>query len=235
MREGTTTYLALLAVELYEVSEKFIYDIRENQHVNQNIFDNLPEFTINSNKEANNQPIVAEFFHQFAGTLKPDGEGQKYLFFNLTTLDSILHEEIANSGADELFTDFDFIEILSRFKPEPKDHITNFVFPNTNYLVVELVYTTSIDRYSGGYDCDMDIDIVGYLDNKMMRRDFKSGQEFKEGDVVKLPHEGKGEVVEFIDLPWASKYIVKITESETLYDVGELHDFFEKHLELDKE
>jgi hypothetical protein len=57
-------------------------------------------------------------------------------------------------------------------------------------------------------------------------------QKFDAGDEVKLPFKEKGEVVEFIDLPWASRYNVRITESNGFNEVGEIVDFFEKDLEL---
>lgn len=57
-------------------------------------------------------------------------------------------------------------------------------------------------------------------------------QKFDAGDEVKLPFREKGEVVEFIDSPWASRYNIKITESNGFNEVGEIIDFFERDLEL---
>jgi len=237
MREGTSKHLALLAVELYEISEEFIYNLREAQHPRQDVFEHLPEFTINKNEGANNQPIVAKYYHQFVGALRPEKK-EKYLYFNLSTQDNILHEEISNSGMEDLFQGFDFEKLLSKFKPEPEKKISGFVIPHIYYLVVELVYTTSQDHYSGGYDCDMDIDVVGYLDYNLQRQPFeipkRSDNAFKAGDKVKLPFREKGEIVEYIDLPWASRYNVKITESNGFNNVGEIHDYFESQLELIK-
>ena len=174
MKEGISKHLTLLAVELYEISEKFIYELREKQHQSQDVFDYLPEYTINKNETANNQPISAKYYLQFSGQLKPnDGDDTKYLFFNLNTQDSILFEEINNSGIDDLFADFDFEKLLSNFKPNPETHINGFVIPQTNYLVVEITYITGYDHFSGGYDCDMEIDIVGYLDHSLQRQTFE--------------------------------------------------------------
>jgi hypothetical protein len=57
-------------------------------------------------------------------------------------------------------------------------------------------------------------------------------QKFDAGDEVKLPFKEKGEVIEFIDLPWGSRYNVRITDSNGFNEVGEIVDFFEKDLEL---
>lgn len=237
MREGTSTHLALLAVELYEITEKFIYELRQKQHERQNVFDNLPEYTINKNENAGNAPIRAEYFHQFMGVIKPTDD-KKYLYFNLATDDGLLHDEISNSGMEDLFQGMDFEKYLSKFKPANGDDLRNFRYPNSNYLVVELIYTTSCDYYSGGYDCEMDIDIIGYLDHNFQRQPFEPlttrVDGFKKGDKVLLPFNEEGKIIEYVNLPWASRYNVKITKSNGFNKVGDVHDFFEKHLQLKK-
>lgn len=173
MREGTSKYLALLGIELYEITERFIFELREKQHVAQDVFCYLPKYTINKNETAKRQPIEARYYHQFVGSLEPNGDGEKYLYFNLHTQDTVLAEEISNSGIEDLFNDLDFEKLLSAFKPEPQENLTKFVFPTTHYLVVEITYITSYDHFGGGYDCDMEIDIVGYLDHNLQRQKFQ--------------------------------------------------------------
>ena len=172
MKKETSKYQALLGVEVFEISNEFIYKLHQKQHSRQDVFKYLPEYTINTHKEAAKQPIRAEHFHQFIGTLKPDNE-EKYLYFNLKTLDSVLQEEIDQSGIECLFGQFNFEKMLNNFEPQHGEDIKNFVFPKTNYLVIETTYVTSIDYYSGGYYCDMDIDIIGYLNNKHQIQYFK--------------------------------------------------------------
>lgn len=238
MKEGTSKHLALLAVELYEISERFIYELREKQHQSQDVFNYLPEYTINKNKTANNQPIPAEYYHQFVGDFEPKGDGDKYLYFNLRTQDAVLQEEFSNSGIEDLFTDFDFEKLLSNFIPEPETNISGFVIPKTHYLVVELTYITSYDHYSGGYEGELEIDVIGYLDHTLQRQPFevpkRKDNAFKEGDKVKLPFDEEGEIVEYVDLPWASRYNVKITKSRGMRTEGDVEDFFERDLELIK-
>jgi hypothetical protein len=236
MKEGTTKHLALLAVELYEITERFIYELREKQHESQDVFNYLPEYTINNNDTAKKQPIEARYYHQFVGSLEPHDEGEKYLYFNLSTQDRLLEHEIEESGVDNFFADLDFEKLLSKFTPEPQENITAFVFPKTHYLVVEITYITGYDHYSGGYDYDMKVDIVGYLDHALQRQPFevptRSDNAFKAGDKVKLSFDEEGEVVEYIDLPWASRYNVRITKSRGMRTEGDIEDFFEHDLEL---
>lgn len=170
MKEGISVHKVLLGVELYEISSDFIHKIREGQPRPENVFSYLPMYTINTNDGANNRPMIAEFFHQFVGFGE---ENKKYLYFNLNTIDKEFNEEISNAGIETLFQDFDFAKILSNFKPQPEDDITNFHLPWCHYLVVELIYTTSYDHYNGGWEGDMDIDIIGYLDNDLNLKYFE--------------------------------------------------------------
>jgi hypothetical protein len=174
MREGTTKHLVLLGIELYEISEKLIYDLRNSEpRKPENVFKHLPEYTINTNPGANNKPILAENFHQFIGfNLNENKDKEKYLYFNLKTADALLQEEIDNDGID-LFKNFNFKHLFRFFKPEPEENFRNLRIPITNYLVVELTYLTSYDHYSGGYDCDMEIDVVGYLNSMLQIQYFQ--------------------------------------------------------------
>lgn len=158
---NNSTHLALLGItNFYEISSDYIYKLREKSHRPENIFSNLPKYTINTN----NQIIEAEYFLQFIGTNKEE-ETSKYLMFDFETIDSLLSNEISNCGYDNFFEDVDFSKILSKFKPYTEDDLMHFVLPKTNYIVIELEYFSSY--YDGGWDTDMNIDIIGYLNNNM--------------------------------------------------------------------
>ena len=89
-----------------------------------------------------------------------------------TTADALLQEEIDNDGID-LFKNFNFKHLFRFFKPEPEENFRNFRIPITNYLVVELTYIVSYDHYSGGYDCEMEIDVVGFLNSMLQIQYFQ--------------------------------------------------------------
>ena len=100
MREGTTKHLVLLGIELYEISEKLIYDLRNSEpRKPENVFKHLPEYTINTNPGANNKPILAENFHQFIG-------------FNLNENKDKLHELANFLYEKETITGEEFMRIL---------------------------------------------------------------------------------------------------------------------------
>jgi hypothetical protein len=163
-----TKILTLLGVDLYEISENFIHELRQKQHNENKIFEFLPEYTINTNPKQNNQPVQANWFHQFVGCVE-SRENIKYLYFKLNTLDAALYNEMSNAG-DDLFKDFDFKQILSVFTPEPEENLMKFSTPITNYLVVEIEYISSY--YDGAYECDINISIPAYLDSDMQIHKF---------------------------------------------------------------
>jgi hypothetical protein len=154
----------LLAVSVFEVSGKFIFDLMKNQRNPERVWDILPRFTINTNKNANNSITEARYHLQFVPS---ENNKEKYLLFDLNTSDELLNEEISNSGEEYLFKGFDFKKMLSFFTPGTEEDITKHSLRTSNYIIVELTYNTYEDYYSGGYETDMDIDMTGYLDNNM--------------------------------------------------------------------
>jgi len=170
---GTSVVKALLGVELFKFSDGFIYGLKQKRKNQDKVFKFLPEYTINTNKNANNRPVEAYWFHQWVGSYKDESENKKeYLYFNLNTLDRCLSEEISNSGYESFFEEFDFEKILSVFTPASEDDYLKFGFPKINYLIVELTYESSYD-HEGGYDCEMYVDITGYLDNNFEIKKFE--------------------------------------------------------------
>lgn len=158
-------HLTLLGItNFYEISAKYIFELREKNPKPENVFSNLPRYTINKNENANNKIIEAEYYLQFVGC--SEDEKEKYLMFDFETIDSLLSNEISNCGYDNFFEDVDFSKILSKFKPYTEDDLMHFVLLKTNYIVIELEYFSSY-CYDGGWDTDMNIDIIGYLNNNM--------------------------------------------------------------------
>ena len=168
---GLDKIKCLLAVEVYEISEKYISSLRLAHRNANEVFDILPEFTINTNEGANNEPILAKYFHQFMGY--DENDEKKYLYFNLSTVDNQLDFELNETTAEDLFKEFNFKKMLSNFTPLLDDSLEKYVVAPTNYLVVELTYMLTQDYYSGGWEGDMDVDIIGYLDEKLNVIEFK--------------------------------------------------------------
>jgi hypothetical protein len=175
---GTSVVKALLGVELYRFSDEFIYELRQKRKNQNKVFKYLPQYTINTNNGANGRLVEAYWFHQFVGLYKDERENKKeYIYFNLRTMDKLLEEEMSQSGAESLFEELDFNKILSVFIPATEEDYVKFGFPVTNYLMVELTYESSYD-HEGNYDCEMYVDIIGYLDKNFKIKKFE--------DVIKI-------------------------------------------------
>lgn len=159
-------FRAILNVELYEISENYIRELRDNYQNPKMVFSILPSYTINKNKGANNDLIEADYYLQFIGLFKETTD-KKYIFVNLFTSDSLLNYEISQSGLTDLFKGIDFEKLLSVFTPRTDNDIKRHTIPSSDYLVVELTYINSQDYYSGGWECDLEVDIIGYLNKKM--------------------------------------------------------------------
>lgn len=178
MMEGTHRLKTLLGVEVFRVSEELIYQLRKNEYRKDKVFDFLPTYTLNKNKGAEGQMIEARDYLQFAGTMgfdnrKPD----EFVFFDLSPCDTYLMEEISECSEEEFFDGFDWNKLLKPFMPEVviRD-AKNFNYYRTlsNFIIVEITYTTSQDYYSGGYDTDVEWDITHYLDGNFEKKKYEN-------------------------------------------------------------
>lgn len=171
--EGVSTVTALLGVEVFNISEQAIHNLRIKSYNKERVFDDLPEYTINTSEKGNNGPIKAEYFHQFMGYTLPK-KNLSFIYFNMLSCDSILDQEMNNIGV-EMFVDFDFSVILKPFIPthvvDEADHGQHLT--KTNYIIVELRYITSQDHLSGGWECEVEYDVVGYLDADMNKLEYE--------------------------------------------------------------
>lgn len=230
MKEGISIKEVLLGVELYEVSNNFMFNLRESRPNPSSLFKILPEFTLTDKGNI----VTAEWYHQFIGCIN-EKNNKKYTYLNLVTNDSLLLEEVSNCGYEDLFEkDLDMNKILSMFGKQKDDDISGFVFPVINYLIVEIKYVTTYDHFNGGYDSEGYFTIVGYLDEKLERKNLMGEkQKYFEDDDVTLPFDETGTVKRYQELLWGSRYWVKIRKSNGFNKTNEIVDFFEHQIELE--
>lgn len=161
-KDSHMVHQALLGIELFEIKSSFIYKLREKHPDADVVFQHLPTYCLTDKGRISR----ARYYLQFTGTFE-DEEEKSFLFFNTETLDKLLENEILECGIEDFFEkDLDFRNILSYFTPLKIEHGEDFIFPSTNYLVVGITYDTSYD-HEGGYDCEISINIDGYLDNNL--------------------------------------------------------------------
>jgi len=155
-------HLTILAVEGYFINENEIYDIY--QDYKRNTFNQLFPYTINNNESKKNL-IDTSCYLQFVGRFGKDNP-KEYLLLNFKTNDNVLLEEISNMGYESLFEHIDFNKIISNFKFDKYKDMWK-ILKSPYYLIVQMEYIGGYDHYYGGYDYDLEIDIVGYLDSNL--------------------------------------------------------------------
>lgn len=76
--------------------------------------------------------------------------------------DVFLEEEIANAGIVDLFEKYDWRPIVDKLEKEKWPKI-----PDTQRVIVDCIWHCSYDHYSGGYEYDGEVEVIGYMNNKL--------------------------------------------------------------------
>lgn len=81
-----------------------------------------------------------------------------------------------SSVADHEFNEFEKLDFMVDYIEDglvdiiknhcPKNSPSDFS-PDETFVVIDIAYTKSYDHYSGAYEYDIDIDVVGYLNSNM--------------------------------------------------------------------
>ena len=157
----TSTHLAVAYINGYYIKDSEIGKIRDAYH-NRGHWEQLLPYTINNNPTANHQPIIAEYYLQFAGDEKEETE---HLLFDINTADDLLANEISMCGVEEFYQHEDFQKIISYFK-FPKYDERHRWLEAPFYILVEMNFHTYVD-IDGIIEGDLDSKIVGYLDENL--------------------------------------------------------------------
>lgn len=117
----------------------------------------LPQYCLNE------KGICVEFDGQFdLDDEKIYHEDLKYHFFDLSTCDPLLSEEISNIGICDIIENDDLRPIFQHFAKLSYRHLKNRSYPSAQYIVVNISYWSD---YFGEWDSSMGV--AGYLDNNL--------------------------------------------------------------------
>lgn len=155
----------LVGISLYELSNNYIHKLRSSKFKPDAWHTLVPEYTIATTESGKNIIHPCEYYLQFVGFTETP-ENEKYLVFDLNSIDNLINEEVSASDWDDFFKDVDFKKILDVFPKQTDYDMKNHSMPRFNYLVVDLEYDFSYD-HDGGYDSEMYVNVVGYLNHNM--------------------------------------------------------------------
>jgi hypothetical protein len=163
-------HVAILSIDrLYKISGNQLHGfMKKYPNVNHG-FKRLPALTYSTNDGGKHKLRYAEDYLYYVAY---ENNEKEYLFFDLSTTDGLLNEEISNSGIEDLFEGVNWKNILSVFEPESFDRLNKGYFPKAKYLIAELKYEMSKD-WEYGWECDgVYGDIIGYLDEDLDKHYF---------------------------------------------------------------
>lgn len=165
MKDNSSTHESLMAIDAYKITDHDINDLYKKYKKHSSVFSKLFKYTFNTNKSALNQIIIAEDHLQWIGTII-DKKPIEYTLFNIQTFDNLLEHEISMVGEEELFKEIDFKKLLNTSTIcTYKDFGDKLDRPQ--YFIVKITYNCEGGDYIGGdYYCEMELDIIGYLNNK---------------------------------------------------------------------
>lgn len=139
----------LVDLVVYEATASEIGDLKRKanhtRYFERNI---LPEFCV---RDDNNNVTRSDNYLQWI-----ENGDDKYILFDMSTSDMLLHEEIIQDGFDGLVKGIDFRKILHTFRKRKLDEKYLKLLPS-EYLIIDLLYS------GYGEDTELEVEVVGKL------------------------------------------------------------------------
>jgi len=128
----------------------------------------LPEYCLLDDR-IDDTEYICQFYVE-SESLSNSDKVEKIIMFDMRPISNLLSEEFSALGGMELINDYCFKE----FHKIVTEHCHKIIYeefnrtiPIENYMVIDINYTKSYDSYSGAFEYDMEIELIGYLDCNM--------------------------------------------------------------------
>lgn len=144
----------LLAVDVYEFTGDDIGKLRKVYNHDRYLTSILPKYTFN--KEYGNI-VDADGYLQFI-----DEGDERFILFNLETLDPLLKEEISNSGLDSLLKESNIRSYIEKMNIKNAEQFQRSL-TSLEYLIIEIEYTGGGSYFGYADDFDVHVGVVGAL------------------------------------------------------------------------
>lgn len=175
-----TKFRTCFALNIFQFTSEYIEEIRKLNPSN-NFYSEIPKWIYRPN-EKDEQKMIENYWFQFFS-----GKNERHIMFDVHYTDEYIKQEMSECGEEHFFTEIELhklfklidinqnhnevisLDINSKSQPEPyinSQAIFHKGFPIPTYIIVDIEYVTSYDYYSGGHDCEVDYELVGFLDNQ---------------------------------------------------------------------
>lgn len=154
---------SLLGINIFEIDSDFLYEQRKSRFKSESIFNILPKYIFGNNGNI----LEAEYYLQFIGQVKEE-KNQKFILFEIQTLDDILFEEIKDIGECEFLNEISTYlkDVINKLPKKNIEEFQKHCFNKTSYLVVDILYI-SHGTYGVDYETDVEYNLIGYLDKDL--------------------------------------------------------------------
>lgn len=127
------SFKTLLDIKVYELTGKDIGEIKKQLSYANRFNDKfLPDYCI---RQDNGKVTDSDYYFQFVET----GE-EKFLLFNVSTIDELLKEEISGAGVDSILKDIDLRPFFKELEILGKDDILKYKLSPSQYLIIGIEY-----------------------------------------------------------------------------------------------
>lgn len=169
---------ACFALNIFQFTSKNIEEIRK-LNPSRNFYEEIPKWIYVPETEVK---FFENYYFQFTSENK-----ESWIMFDIHYKDAYVNEEISHTGEDDFFKEIDLHKIFelidlnqnynqrisltedSSSQSQPyvnSQEIFHKGLPFPTYVIVDIEYVMSTDYYSGGTECDVYYNLVGYLDGE---------------------------------------------------------------------
>lgn len=152
MREGTTHILQIMGIHITDITEK---ELEEDLKLHAEYHSKEIQYVIDQNGYIR---YAEDYLEK---EIEPD---KKITKIDVLYMDTFLEEEVSNAGMINLLPKYDWRPIIEKLEHVDRKKRT---WSNTQRVVCDVIYHTSYDYYSGGYDCEEEVKVVGYMTDKL--------------------------------------------------------------------
>ena len=172
-----TTVRTLIQVIPYEFTGEEIAKINQANRTERHTDQILPEYFFSDSGLSMIGSDWCYYYYDSPEILDDQQKKENVILFDLHPVSSEMQHEFSDMGAEWIINDCgnsdDFRKIVGSLPKNNFDNFARTACPIEHFIVFDITYTKSYDHYSGGWEYETEIEIVGHLDSKMQLVEIK--------------------------------------------------------------